>query len=202
MLMPPLETKRLIIRPFALDDLDAAYRILDVELSEAETGTAGAQTREQRRTWLQWSALNYDQLAYMYQPPYGDRALALRQTGELIGACGYVPALGPFDLLPSFASAEPESAARGYRPEFGLYWAIAPAYQRHGYASEAARALIDYAFTQLNLKRTIATTTYDNAASIGVMRKAGMRIERNPTSEPPWFQVVGIRERSEQAMVQ
>ena len=52
----------------------------------------------------------------------------------------------------------------------------------------------DYAFGQLNLRRIVATTTYDNAASMGVMRKLGMRIEKNPYEEPRWFQVVGILE--------
>ena len=42
----------------------------------------------------------------------------------------------------------------------------------------------------------IAAATYDNAASMGVMRKLGMRIEKNPLSEPPWLQVVGILENS------
>jgi RimJ/RimL family protein N-acetyltransferase len=81
-----------------------------------------------------------------------------------------------------------------YSPEFGLYYALSPAYQRQGYATEAAQALINYAFTQLHLKRIVATTTYENVASIGVMRKAGMRIEKNPFPDPPGFQVVGILE--------
>ena len=38
----PFETDRLVIRPFVMDDLDAIHRILDIELAEAETGTAGA----------------------------------------------------------------------------------------------------------------------------------------------------------------
>jgi RimJ/RimL family protein N-acetyltransferase len=194
MQMPQIETERLTIRPFALGDLDAIYRILDVELGEANTGTAGAMARQQRAAWLEWSVRNYDQLAWMYQPPYGDRAVVLRQTGELIGAAGYVPALGPFGLLPSLRAGAGEATASLYTPEVGLYWAIAPAFQRQGYATEAARALIDYALGQLNLKRIVATTTYDNAASMAVMRKAGMRVERNPLPEPPWFQVVGIRE--------
>lgn len=191
--MPSLETERLIIRPFALSDLDAIHRIIDLEQADAETGTAGAQTREQRRTWLEWSVLNYDQLAWMYQPPYGDRAIVLRSSGELIGACGYVPAMGPFGLLPALRGSEELASARRFTPELGLYWQVALAHQRHGYASEAARALIDYAFTSMNLKRIIATTEHSNTASIGVMRKAGMQIETNPESEPPWFQVVGIR---------
>jgi hypothetical protein len=49
-----------------------------------------------------------------------------------------------------------------------------------------------YALSTLHLERVLATTTYDNAASIGVMRKLGMRIERNPLSTPEWLQVVGV----------
>jgi RimJ/RimL family protein N-acetyltransferase len=44
----------------------------------------------------------------------------------------------------------------------------------------------------LHLKRVVATTDYDNVASLGVMRKLGMRIEKNPRREPPWLQVAGI----------
>ena len=75
---------------------------------------------------------------------------------------------------------------------FGLFYAISPSYQCQGYASEATQALVNYAFQQLNIKRIIATTDYDNTGSMGVMRKLGMRIERNPLKEPPWLQVVGI----------
>lgn len=192
--MPSLTTDRLIIRPFRTSDLDAAHRLLDVELAEADTGTAGAQTREQRRAWLEWSVLNYQQLAYMHQPPLGDRAIELRASGELIGACGYNPALGPYALLPGFPATG--SPADRFTLEIGLYWAIAPAHQRQGYASEAARALIDYGLAHMQLARIVATTAHDNLASQAVMRKAGMRLARNPQAEPFWFQVVGVIERS------
>ncbi len=52
--------------------------------------------------------------------------------------------------------------------------------------------MLDYAFGEMRLKRIVATTTYDNTASIGVMRKLGMQIERNPQDDPPWLQVVGL----------
>ena len=45
------------------------------------------------------------------------------------------------------------------------------------------------------LRRVIAETDEVNAASIGVMRKLGMRIERNAIGEPPWLQVVGVLEK-------
>ena len=189
--MPPLETPRLLIRPFVRDDLAAIHQILDVELGEVDMGSEGAQTLSERQRWLEWTVMNYEALARLYQPPYGDRAVVLRQTGQLIGAVGFVPCLGPFAHLPSFHAPD-EASARLFTTEFGLYYALSPSHQRQGYATEGARAMVDYAFSQLNLKRIVATTTYDNAASLGVMRKLGMRIEKNPHPDPPWFQAVGV----------
>ncbi len=173
--MPALETQRLRVREFSptLQDLEAIHRLLDVQLDSGLPLAA-------RRRWLEWTVLGYEQLAELRQPPYGDRAIASRETGELLGACGLVPCLGPY-----------WSVDRSV-PEVGLYWAIAPAHQRHGYATEAGRALVDYAFSALGVHRLIATTTFDNVASIGVMRKLGMRIESNPRPEPAWLQIVGV----------
>ena len=191
MRMRPLETDRLVIRPFVMDDLDAIHRILDIELAEAETGTEGAKTHEERASWLQWTVLAYEELARLHQPPYGDRALALRGTREVVGACGYVPCLAPFNQIPALRlSTNPTPTHMS--TEFGLYWAISPAHQCRGYATEAARAMIAYAFAELDLARVVATTSYNNAPSIGVMRKVGMQIENNPYPDPPWFQVVGV----------
>ena len=194
MRMPPLETERLIIRPFTLYDLDDVHRLLDVDLASADFGAEGALTGEERQHWLQWTVMNYEALAKLYQPPYGDRAVTLRQTGEVIGACGYVPCLAPFGQLPSLRGGSDDAVEHLSSTEFGLFYAFSPAYQRQGYATEASRALIEFAFTQLNLRRIVATTTYDNPASMAVMRKVGMQIEKNPYPDPFWFQVVGFLE--------
>src|SRR5439155_17989035 len=122
---------------------------------------------------LQWTICSYEELAQLYQPPYGDRAVVLKHTQQVIGACGFVPCLAPFGQLPSMHAADHDAQSHFNSPEFGLYYALSPAYQRQGYATEAAKALIDYAFTQLSLKRIVATTTYGNVASMGVMRKVG-----------------------------
>ncbi|HEY6409649.1 MAG TPA: GNAT family protein, partial [Ktedonobacteraceae bacterium] len=101
MSMRPLETERLIVRPFTMDDLDVVHQLLDVDLREAGFGTEGAVSREERQRWLRWMVMNYEELAKLYQPPYGDRAVTLKQTGQVVGACGYVPCLAPFGQLPS-----------------------------------------------------------------------------------------------------
>jgi RimJ/RimL family protein N-acetyltransferase len=165
-----------------------------------------------RRRWLEWTVLNYEQLAYLRQPPYGDRAIVLREKGELIGSCGLVPCLAPFGQLPIFHQSgddQPTPAAKvieaaeaslerrstvGATPEVGLYYAVSPRHQRRGYATEAARALAEYAFTRLHVARIVATTSDENEASKRVMAKLGMRVGRNPLSTPHWLQVVGILE--------
>jgi [ribosomal protein S5]-alanine N-acetyltransferase len=194
--MPVLETERLRIRPFEPTDLEAIHRILDVELADADLGTEGPGPIERRAEWLQWAAANCEQLARLYQPPYGDRAVVLRSSGELVGAVGFVPSFGPFHQLPSLAKPGDDAGNRLYSPEFGLYYAISTAHRRLGYCCEAVRAMIDYGFTALRLRRIVATTSYDNAASMRVMEKLGLRLERNPLPEPDWFQVVGIIENA------
>lgn len=188
--MPILETERLVIRPFIMADLSEAHRVLsaawDVPLEERAAELA------ERERWLQWSVANYDELAALNQPPYGDRAVVRRDDDRLVGVAGLVPSYGPFGRLESF----PANGGSLYcYPEVGLYWAVDPAQQGQGYATEAGRALIRFAFRDFNLGRIVATTEYDNSRSIAVMRKLGMRILRNATPEPEWFQVVGLLEQ-------
>lgn len=193
-MMPTLQTPRLLVRPFVMEDLPDIYQLLDVDLGEVNFGSDHMNTLTERAQWLNWTILSYEQLAKLDQPPYGDRAVVLRSTGQLVGACGFVPCLNTFEQLPSFASQGKVPHPNLYSTQFGLFYAISPSHQRQGYATEAAYALVQYAFQQLRLGRIVATTDYDNVASIGVMRKIGMRIEHNPLKEPPWFQVVGILE--------
>lgn len=60
---------------------------------------------------------------------------------------------------------------------YEIGWIVHPDYQRQGYASEAALALLRYGFEEMNLHRIIATCQPENPASFGVMEKIGMRRE-------------------------
>ena len=192
--MPWLETPRLVIRPFRLSDLEAAHRLLDIELNPDVLHTETFESKQDRMAWLQWSVLNVIQLEQLKQPPYGDRAILLKSTGMLIGSCGFVPCLNAFEQIPIFSYSNQSGNPGRNTAEVGLFYAISPSHQMQGYASEAAQALVDYAFQHLNLRRIVATTDHDNVASIAVMRKLNMVIGRNPLKEPPWLQVVGVIE--------
>ena len=177
--MRTLETDRLVIRAFTHQDGDTYSRLI-----AAAFGTDS--NSEEQRIIFEYHVAADAGLALLHQTPYGDRAIVLRDSGEVVGSVGYAACLMPFGLLPSF---EPTTL---FTSEVGLFWALFPEHEGHGYATEAAAAMISYAFESLHVRRIVATTEHDNARSLGVMRRLGMRIERNPQAEPAWLQSVGI----------
>lgn len=181
-----LETERLIIRPFAPDDLDTLHAIMNEGFGE--------EPLDQRREWLEWSIRNYTALSRLYQPPYGDRAIALKTSGDVVGIAGLVPTLGPYDTLPYFRERLSAPPTGLFTTEMGLFWAVRTAHRGCGYATEAARTLITFAFETLGMQRIVATADDENTRSSAVMRRLGMRVEHNPHATPDWFQVVGILE--------
>jgi len=85
-------------------------------------------------------------------------AVTLTGTGELIGNCGI-----------RLKSADAIVGDIGYE--------LAPAHWGHGYATEAARAIVDYGFTTLKLHRIWASCVADNVGSVRVLTKVGMQQE-------------------------
>ncbi len=185
-LMPPLTSSRLTIRAFTASDLDAAVAVFDIGYSDRTAATPEAIVK--RQTWLNYIIANEQQLANLDQPPYGERAIVDTASQQVIGAIGFVPCIDQYGLV-GIGHNDGYSHA-----EVGLFWTIIPAQRRHGYASEAARMMIDYAVGTLGLRRIIATTEHDNIASQGVMRAVGMDIRTNPHDHPHWLQVVGVYE--------
>ena len=183
--MPVLHTARLDIRTVREDDLDPCARLFD-DIQWSDPARSAAENRARRKSWIAWAIDSDREFARLHQPPLGERAVVERASGAFIGMVGFVPSLFPFEALPWFGAAS--RARRSF--DMGLFWAISPARQRQGFASEAAGAMIDYAFGVLRLARVIATTEHDNADSIAVMRRLGMTVEGNPQPDPH-FQTVG-----------
>jgi RimJ/RimL family protein N-acetyltransferase len=176
--LPELRGERIAIRPLAADDAAACRAVL------------GRRDDAPFRRWLAWAVAAPAALADARQPPYGERAVALAATGEVVGLAGLVPAYGPFAQLEGAPPGGP------WTPELGLYWALAPAHRGRGYATEAAALLAAHAFAELHAARLVATTERANAASQAVMRRLGMRLLENPHPDPTWLQVVGVLDRA------
>lgn len=192
--MPILHTERLEIRPIRAGDLAACHQLYTA-IGWADPRRSEADNFERRRSWVDWSIANERELARLNQPPMGERTLIDRASGDFIGLVGLNPTLKPLGQLPSFGGVEHARQVL----EVGLFWAITPPRQGAGLATEAAGAVIAYMFDVRRLARIVATTDNDNHASVGVMRRLGMRIEVNPYPDPFYFQTIGILDAGDRA---
>jgi ribosomal-protein-alanine N-acetyltransferase len=149
-----LETKRLILRLLTLDDLDALaalYQDPEVRKYFPE----GTLTYEETKEELEWIIE-----VYYGQYGYGLWATIHKETGELIGRCGLLP----------WTIDE--------RQEVEVAYMLAKAYWGQGLATEAAQAILQYAFEQLPVSRLICLVDPDNQASRHVAEKIGMTLEK------------------------
>lgn len=81
----------------------------------------------------------------------------------------------------AWAQAEVRDQARCREAELG--WTLDPAHTGHGYATEAARALIDHCFTDLETHRVTANCFAANASSVRLIERLGMRLEQHAVEE-------------------
>ncbi len=93
---------------------------------------------------------------------WGLFAIECLENGSFIGCCG----LAEPDLL------------QPLRPSVEIGWRLDPAAWGRGFATEAAAAVVDWAFSALQLKRLVAVVHLDNLASHRVADKIGMRREQ------------------------
>lgn len=89
---------------------------------------------------------------------FGNWALEVVESGEFIGFTG----LG----RPRFTAH--------FTPAVEIRWRLAYAAWGRGYASEAARAVLVFAFDELGLDEVVSFTTTNNLRSQAVMRRIGM----------------------------
>jgi RimJ/RimL family protein N-acetyltransferase len=80
-----------------------------------------------------------------------------RASGAVVGSCGYKAPPGPDAVVEIAYGVEPEHQGRGY-------------------ATEAARALTDFAFGSGNVRRVCAHTMPENNASARVLTKCGFTL--------------------------
>jgi RimJ/RimL family protein N-acetyltransferase len=150
----PLETERLVLRPYEDGDLDAYYAVRsqpEVVRYLYEEPLTLEQAREKVARLVRSTALDAE----------GDWLSAAIRTRE---AGGYVG-----DVAFHWASVQHRTGEVGF--------VVDPAHQGHGYATEAARAMVDWGFGSFGLHRVIGRTEARNAASARVLEKLGMRLE-------------------------
>ncbi|GAA1649340.1 GNAT family N-acetyltransferase [Catellatospora bangladeshensis] len=152
-----LETARLLVREWTDSpaDLDRNY---DTYRREEVTRWLGAATPLVNR---EQSPLLMDRRREYYaaHPGYGVWAVEVRATGVVAGS-----------VLLKEMPIPSDGPGRG---EIEIGWHLHPDSWGHGYATEAARAVLDHGWA-LGLTEIHAIARPDNAPSLSVMRRLGM----------------------------
>jgi [ribosomal protein S5]-alanine N-acetyltransferase len=149
-----IRTERLILRPIALEDLDAFAAIYaDPEVVRFIDGETA--TRDQTREWIE------AQVRRNEREGWDRRSVLLAADGTVLGRCG-------------IAVWEIEG-----RLEHEIGFLFGRAHWGRGYATEAATAMRDRAFSELGLSRLIGLIDHGNEASKNVARKLGLSYERD-----------------------
>ncbi len=149
--IPKLETARLMLRPFCAADAAEVMRLAgDRAVADTTSHIPHPYLAGMAEDWIA-----------THQPAFDKEqgvtlAITRKPDGALVGAIS----LG---------------MARGHQAELG-YW-IGKPFWGQGYCTEAARAILRYAFTDLGLVRVHAAHIARNPASGRVMQKIGMAKE-------------------------
>ena len=104
---------------------------------------------------------------------FGLLAVELKTQRRVIGLCGLQA------YVADWLRTESEPQRVDHPLEMELTCAFGRRYHGQGYATEACRAVIDFAFGELKLRRLVTGCDPSNAAAVRLQARLGMRIERN-----------------------
>jgi len=150
----PIHTERLLLRPWNEGDFDVLEAIYSDEEIARYTyygPRAGDEVRELLRTKIAGASIDGE-------GQWLGAAAVARESGEIVA-----------DISLQWVSELNKQGEIGF--------ATVPGHQGNGYATEGARAFLDFAFGPLGLHRVIGRVEPRNVASARVLEKLGMRKE-------------------------
>ncbi len=156
-----IETDRLILRKWQEEDFLPFYNINSCP--NVCEFLKGILSREES------DALAGRIITQMQQNSFGLYAVDLKDSGEFIGFTGL--------NIPSFEAH--------FMPAIEIGWRLAYKHWGKGYATEGAKAVIDYAFNEIGLKKIVSFTAVSNLRSRNVMQKIGMSCDKKDDFHHP-----------------
>lgn len=150
-----VETTRLWLREFTMNDLEPLTDIYEDAGTSQWLGDGTPRDTEATKREL-------ERFLKLYQTRgFGPWAVVEKATGELMGHCGLQDLEGTDTIALTYA--------------LGFQW------RGKGFATEAARAVINYAFEELKMTTIVAVAQISNVESVEVMKKLGMRLRGEET---------------------
>lgn len=154
----PVKTERLLLRPAALDDLDAIWHY---------------RSKDGVSDWL--PTIEADLYRERYAKP---ETLAKFLVAEADGVV-----ISDLMVAVEDAWAQTEVADQAQQVQAEIGWAIDPEYGGRGLATEAVREILRICFEDLGLRRVSASTFADNEPSWRMMERIGMRREQHTIAD-------------------
>jgi RimJ/RimL family protein N-acetyltransferase len=148
-----IETERLNLREVTESDAAFVLELLNDPDFVRHVADRGVRTLEDARRYIA------ERFTAAYaREGFGFWLVEPKESGLPAGICGLV--------------------RRDTLPGVDIGYAFLPPFRSKGYAFEAASAVLAYARDVLKLKRLLAITSPDNAVSMRVLEKLGLRFER------------------------
>lgn len=148
-----IETERLILRKFTIDDAAFMLALLNTPDWLKFIGNRNVRTIEEAEQYL----LNGNIKSYQ-DYGFGFYVVVIKETQESIGICGIVKREGLEDVDIGFAFFQQ--------------------FMGKGYGYESASAVLNFALNNLKIKRIVAIVDPKNISSIALIKKIGLQFEK------------------------
>ncbi|HLN97399.1 MAG TPA: GNAT family N-acetyltransferase [Pyrinomonadaceae bacterium] len=147
-----LETERLVLRRLCADDADFIIELLNQPSFLRYIGDKGVRNAADAVEYIQSGPVaSYERFGF------GLYLVQLKDSEVPVGMCGLLK--------------------RDSLPDVDVGFAFLPSYWSQGFAFEAAMAVVNYGREAFGLKRIVAITSLDNAASIKLLERMGFHFE-------------------------
>ena len=167
-----LETERLLLRRFTLDDAQFVLALVNDPSFLRYIGDKKVRTLDDARQYIQNGPL-----ASYERNGFGLYVAELKTSRTPVGMCGLLK--------------------RDELPEPDIGFALLPDFWKQGFGFEAANAVLSEARESLHLQRILAITSLDNDASIALLRRLGFTLDRivrlSPDAEELKLHAVELR---------
>lgn len=148
-----IETERVILRKFTIDDAAFMLEMLNTPTWLRFIGDRNVKTLEEAENYL----LNGNIRSYQ-EYGFGFYVVVIKETQESIGICGIVKREGLEDVDIGFAFFQQ--------------------FMGKGYGYEAGSATLNYALNDLKIKKIVAIVDPENVVSIALLKKIGLQFEK------------------------
>jgi RimJ/RimL family protein N-acetyltransferase len=168
-----LETERLILRAIQPTDIDVMFELDSNPVVHQYLGNKPIKTKNQAEEVIKFIRKQY------VERGIGRFATIEKSSGDFIGWSG----------LKLNNAEEPLNKKINF---YDVGYRFMPKYWGKGYATESAKATLDYGFKALNIKTICGAALIDNIASNKVLRKIGLRFINEFTFEDDkcnWYEL-------------